>query len=473
MISDPEWVTSLFLSCSEPFPAHPLSYILQAIRLSALRTTDDPLTPRIISLDPSFALNPYINASGLSDVDRWPEIKRALDSPPPETDGYSSDDRPRRRGGSGSDDRSGGGLKYTQTIMGGRTGALGMRVTGRQGRERKESRANSSSAAGRTTSPIAEGPKAKHNGHHMDGTTTIAGRPRADSAPAPNLLAIRPFATAGAGTSMITTGRGLGVPGGDTAGSLLERALSVSETSGDIEEDEMDDRRDSLGFGAGGFGAGSLLGEGGSAQPSDLGLIGAQSTGPFGETMVDEGSDVDEDEIEEEGNLFEDTREVVEPLRSIRTSARSSVEVGHVEEIIFTPVSIRPRSNGSSALTAALNKHIPHLVSTATSPTTDTSSPPNPFASLYISVAAPHTHPSVSLEIYFPHSSSPATPMPVQVRKEATVEEVTGYGLYKFWEEQRDPLLSEQESEQRWSTVGWGLRIVEDDGEVDEDFPRE
>jgi hypothetical protein len=62
------------------------------------------------------------------------------------------------------------------------------------------------------------------------------------------------------------------------------------------------------------------------------------------------------------------------------------------------------------------------------------------------------------------------------VRKDATVEEVTGYGLFRYWEEARLPLLSEEaesEQEQKWSTVGWGLRIVEDDGEVDEDFPRE
>jgi hypothetical protein len=58
------------------------------------------------------------------------------------------------------------------------------------------------------------------------------------------------------------------------------------------------------------------------------------------------------------------------------------------------------------------------------------------------------------------------------VRKDATVEEVTGYGLWKYWEEGREPLLSTEESDVRWSTIGWGLRMVEDDGEVDEDFPR-
>jgi hypothetical protein len=52
------------------------------------------------------------------------------------------------------------------------------------------------------------------------------------------------------------------------------------------------------------------------------------------------------------------------------------------------------------------------------------------------------------------------------------VEEATGYGLYKFWDEGKEPKLSE-EREERWSTISWGLRIVEDNGEVDEDFPGE
>jgi len=52
-----------------------------------------------------------------------------------------------------------------------------------------------------------------------------------------------------------------------------------------------------------------------------------------------------------------------------------------------------------------------------------------------------------------------------------------GYGLFLYSEEGREPKLDEGREEEgrerdiRLSTVGWGLRIVEDDGEVDEDFP--
>lgn len=162
MINDVEYAPS--------YPCHlaladTLSYALQAIRLSALRYTDDPLSPRLITLDPAFALNPYINASGLADIDRWPEIKRALDSPPPEYPssyesarmiraGRMSRDRSRDGRGSGSNSQApsrGGGLNYTQTIMGPyRSGGAGMRVTGRrtvgEGRGVKDSRASSSEA---------------------------------------------------------------------------------------------------------------------------------------------------------------------------------------------------------------------------------------------------------------------------------------------------------------------------------------
>lgn len=162
MINDVKYVSY----CS-PYLPRPLisSYALQAIRLSALRYTDDPLSPRLITLDPSFALNPYINASGLADIDRWPEIKRALDSPPPEyPSSYESArmiragrmSRDRSRDGRGSEGNSqapsrSGGLNYTQTIMGPyRSGGAGMRVTGRrttgEGRGTRDNRASSSEA---------------------------------------------------------------------------------------------------------------------------------------------------------------------------------------------------------------------------------------------------------------------------------------------------------------------------------------
>lgn len=457
--------------------------MLQAIRLSALRGTDDPLTPRIISLDPSFALNPYINASGLSDIDRWPEIKRALDSPPPEPDPADEQfrDRDARRGGAG------GGLQYTQTIVGaGRTGGMGMRVTGRTaapgegGRRRMGyTRANSSSAR-EPPSPIAQKMRITGPTPGEDGLFSPPKRPRADSAPAPALLGVPapapPGVSVATGTSMITSGRGLG--GGTilSGAGLLEQALSISETSGDLEDAGMDNPQ----YSNLGVEADSSTGIGESARPSDLGLTAGDAAGALGEAMVDEGSDVEEEDIEDEGIRPMEHQQPLGRRKLLPHLDERRVSAPEIhEKLVFAPIALAPpipRGQGQlSALTAALNKHIPHLVSTSAEAEGDRNANTtlsNPFASLYTSVAAPPSVPSLQLELYFPHSAEPGKPISGKVRKDATVEEVTGYGLWKYWEEGREPLLSTEESDVRWSTIGWGLRMVEDDGEVDEDFPR-
>lgn len=69
--------------------------------------------------------------------------------------------------------------------------------------------------------------------------------------------------------------------------------------------------------------------------------------------------------------------------------------------------------------------------------------------------------------------------MDLNVRRDATVEEVIGFALWNYWEEGWLPKLDEGlsgEDDPKWGTklsaVGWILRIAEDDGEVDDDFPR-
>jgi hypothetical protein len=86
--------------------------------------------------------------------------------------------------------------------------------------------------------------------------------------------------------------------------------------------------------------------------------------------------------------------------------------------------------------------------------------------------------PTLALSLYFPHSDQPSKPLRTLVRKVSTVEEVVGLGLFLFGKEGRKPALEDgldEEGSREWeiklSTRGWGLRIVEDDGEVDEDFP--
>jgi len=65
--------------------------------------------------------------------------------------------------------------------------------------------------------------------------------------------------------------------------------------------------------------------------------------------------------------------------------------------------------------------------------------------------------------------------MDLNVRKDATVEEIIGFALWSYWEEGWLPKLDEGQSgeEETRSAVGWIMRVAESDGEVDEDFPRE
>ncbi|KAL1406972.1 Component of a membrane-bound complex containing the Tor2p kinase [Vanrija albida] len=479
-------------------------YALHAIRLSALRTTDDPVTPRIVTLDPAFGLNPYISAMGLGDIDKWPEIQRALDSPPPERAplAFDSDDddddfpgpsRPRRNRRAQSDTdrealpRKGGaqGLRYTQTIVGaGRSGGAGMRVSGRRAAEGRgaelaarralggrsvASRAQSSSEAMRPPMP----PLKPHDQPPQplistEDVFTSSPRARADSAPSPAPL----------GVSALD---GVAVP---------ETVIS-DEGEGDVGGDDISEplKPPSL-LGAAGYDQGSSMGVAASALPSDLAMTAADSD-PLTVEMVDEGSDVGSAEVMDDdvpvpappvlaGGVIGGTRRasrdvLAHPHYRVSTmdeDRRSSTDTTTDEKLEFKRLSAFPGASGGSALTSALNQHVPHLVSTgggAAPPSGGASGVGgNPFASLYASVAAPPTVPSMSLSVFFPHSEDPSEPIEIKVRKDATVEEVTGHGLWKYWDEGREPKLEEEED---MSTVGWGLRIVEDDGEVDEDFP--
>jgi hypothetical protein len=85
-----------------------------------LRDADDLYGPRIISLDQSYQANPYILASGLADQERWPELNVPNSPNLSETEAETTSGFPGAR------------LKYTETIMGGRSGGLGLRVNGKR-----------------------------------------------------------------------------------------------------------------------------------------------------------------------------------------------------------------------------------------------------------------------------------------------------------------------------------------------------
>lgn len=91
----------------------------------------------------------------------------------------------------------------------------------------------------------------------------------------------------------------------------------------------------------------------------------------------------------------------------------------------------------------------------------------NPFAEEFLKIAGVGEPNPVQLKIYIPHSDKPKDPMQVFVKREATIEDVIGYILYQYYHEGRTPQLNDDQS----TVVQWNLRIVEDDGEIDDDLP--
>ncbi|KAK9453321.1 stress-activated map kinase interacting protein 1-domain-containing protein [Dipodascopsis uninucleata] len=90
----------------------------------------------------------------------------------------------------------------------------------------------------------------------------------------------------------------------------------------------------------------------------------------------------------------------------------------------------------------------------------------NPFEK-YTSASGVGELKPLKLKIYRPTSETPKIPFEVVVKRSATVADTTGYALYRYWEEKRKPELDERQCDLSY----WTLRIVEEDGEPDLDFP--
>lgn len=84
----------------------------------------------------------------------------------------------------------------------------------------------------------------------------------------------------------------------------------------------------------------------------------------------------------------------------------------------------------------------------------------------------------LTLKVYFNKSKEPRKPLEVILRritsreitppKEISVFEAIGSSLYRYIEEGRQPPLTEEQCD----INQWAFRMVEDDGEPDDDFPR-
>ncbi|XP_044718125.1 SAPK-interacting protein 1 (Sin1), middle CRIM domain-containing protein [Hirsutella rhossiliensis] len=89
------------------------------------------------------------------------------------------------------------------------------------------------------------------------------------------------------------------------------------------------------------------------------------------------------------------------------------------------------------------------------------------------------TQGAINVRIYAPSSKTPNKPFEVLIRprvhdgqgaeRVVTVADLIGLSLYRFNEEKREPPIAPQKRNINW----WTLRMVEEGGEVDDDFPAE
>ncbi|KAG6878447.1 hypothetical protein C0992_008166 [Termitomyces sp. T32_za158] len=371
------------------------TFRIHQLRLAYLRDVDDIYGPRTIALDPAYAANPFIVAASLADADRWPQLN--MPSSPQHSDDDHDDDeeRPPR-------------LKYTQTIMGNRSGGFGMRVHARR----------TSTHVQNFVAPNAPVQDVLSSSMPVSSSSALASPP--EQGPAPFIPKFK-------GAAEMEKRR--------RARMAARQRPAAAPLSPDSSEDDASD-----------FDADSL-------------------------------DDADEFDLQPTANSDSDVLSVISAASSDPTSPwplrpRAASRLSPVSED-------NPRPQPTplpkvDALFAKKKFHPPKPLKSALSSllaSADASS--NPFSENYAAVSGRGESASDDVIVYFPHATRPkGKPMELNVRKDATVEEVIGFSLWTYWSEGWLPRLDQGlsgESDPNWETkvsaVAWILRIAEDDGE--------
>ncbi|KIK93169.1 hypothetical protein PAXRUDRAFT_829224 [Paxillus rubicundulus Ve08.2h10] len=494
-------------------------YLVHSLRLSYLRNVDDPYGGRIISLSPSYTSNPYILAASLADIERWPELD--YPSSPPISD---DEDDPEEKLSGPPGPGGATGLKHHQTIMGSRSGALGMRVTGRRASTSKRaSQINSlrmsqeepESTPQSRANPIAHGkydvclrPPEVEVTAASASRSSPKGDPPPPEPPAKDIQFIPKFKGAAEMEARrklrMQARRGQAIPAPTPASDRFKHLNpedSSSEEDDGLLEDENDDDFD--------LECGDDMDEGdefdpdfaatrtpaiGSDSASDIGsvlsgtasAISVSNPSAFGSfsyrgqhmhtrsrlSPVSEGRGVDESHdghsAKEHPKAINTQFEMIKappalvPTQETRkrgVSISQPITDAPALDITFTRRNVTPVRPQVSALSAVL---------------ASTGGSANPFSELYGAISGRGESASMDVKVFFPHARQPTgKAMILNVRRDATVEEVIGFSLWSFWEEGWLPKLNEgvDESDPKLCGMGWIMRIAEDDGEVDEDFP--
>ncbi|KAF8962331.1 stress-activated map kinase interacting protein 1-domain-containing protein [Flammula alnicola] len=479
-------------------------FLIHSLRLSYLRDVDDPYGPRIISLDPSYQSNPYIVSASLADAERWPQL--ALPSSP----NLSEDEQERPLGFPGAR------LKHTQTIMGGRSGGLGLRVNGKRlstskrasGTPRQADMKNFVSdnapvqAALSTTVPIAKTVAQSAPGgeswikiEDSDGEESPQPTVEVHQATAPEeapVAKVVQFIPKFKGAAEMEARRRVRMaarrgPAAPAAQPVPPPNIDFSSSSEDeveipmVSEDEFDD----------GDAVVDSMDEGDEFDP----VFAATRTGATSDSASDAAS------VFSAGTSSMPNSSVV--VSSSQTYNRSRPRLSPVSEHTgryqrqhnssTTKQEEGPRAKRPTVLVRLLEPETIALQTAATihplrlhilliptkSMLASSGSSSNPFAEMYAAISGRGESASTNVQVYFPHAKQPhGKAMELNVRRDATVEEVLGFALWNYWEEGWLPKLDEGlsgEDDPKWATrlsaVGWILRIAEEDGEVDDDFP--
>ncbi|KAJ6501260.1 stress-activated map kinase interacting protein 1-domain-containing protein [Mycena vulgaris] len=459
-------------------------FLIHSLRLSYLRDVDDPYGARLITLAPAYNSNSYIIAASLNDIDRWPEL--AMPSSPQ----LSDDERP-----SGF---PGARLKYTNTIMGGRTGGLGLRVNGKRASTSKRLSMAGTPRQGKDFvvqgAPSSTVPVSSSLSEHKADNWVKAPSDIDMTGSAPEVKIQQPTVAEEApvakavqfipkfkGAAEMEARRRVRMAARRGPGGAAPAAPPVLDFSSSSDEEEnMADDSDFAASRTPGLTSDSVSdvisvlstttnsssvpissSQGGQSltlgprtrprlSPVSEGPTPGRS-GPYFEMLTPGPGSSRTDDASPQ---FPPRKSEPPPRpRPHAASHSGSASVSSLTpEMTFVRKKVAPLPNRpqQSALTAL-------LVSSGEST--------NPFAELYAAVSGRGEGASTNVQVYFP-------------RRDATVEEVIGFALWTYWEEGWLPKLDEgmenvekEKLAMRLSAVGWIMRIAEEDGEVDDDFP--
>ncbi|KAG2752795.1 SIN1-domain-containing protein [Suillus brevipes Sb2] len=502
-------------------------YLVHSLRLSYLRNVDDPYGARIISLSPSYTSNPYILEASLADVHRWPELDYPS-SPPISDDESEAPDK------SSSGFPGATGLKHHQTIMGNRSGAFGLRVSGRRASTSK--RASLIAKRANMHNEGADAPAALPRVNFINAASDVDPCPitseQADvSQPLPVQHQLRkddpppelppkdvPFVPKFKGAAEMEARRRVrmmarrGVPASmPKIPSLTTRSLNPDLSSSDDEDGMMDDDNDddydlvapgddnmdevdefdpdfaaTRGMHSDSASDGVSLpsGTASALSGSNLSTLGSSPfivpysrvrsrLSPVSEYRATDNTreeclpTLQSKPVETYFDMVSpvskpDQRSEPPPPKHETRRRGVSISLPVIDapsDMTFTRKPVAPARPHASALTAIL---------------ASSGGPANPFSELYGAISGRGETASVDVKVYFPHATEPrGEHVTLNVRKDATIEEVIGFALWTYWDERWLPELNAgvNDDDPKLSAIGWVMRIAEDDGEVDEDFP--